>query len=43
MSKVPTHTLIEWYRHPLTHPVVVEACHTELERRGVMYGNTYVS
>jgi hypothetical protein len=35
MKSYPTHTLLDWYHHPLTHPVVVESVRVELARRGV--------
>jgi hypothetical protein len=34
MQIVPIYRLIEWLRHPDTHPLVVEACRAELLRRG---------
>jgi hypothetical protein len=34
MERVATHTLIAWYTHPDTHPVVVSSTRKELEKRG---------
>jgi len=35
MRRIPTHTLLDWYRHPDSHPVTIELARAELMRRGV--------
>jgi len=38
MAAYQLDVILEWFYHPLTHPVVIEMCRAELKRRGSKIG-----